>query len=137
MKIAEFLLVALQIWFCTVVINGLLIGFWTSEWNVVLPLVIMGTVVTLPLPFVASYCIKVACLFSDSFGARFRNVYFLLLLLAGLFWAVIIAILGGFAGEEKLTLLISSNFLSLLIACLFSIKQLKRLAVTSKDTVIS
>ncbi|MDH7464417.1 hypothetical protein QEG73_24185 [Chitinophagaceae bacterium 26-R-25] len=137
MKSIEVLLTALRIWFFTVIINAVMIGAWTRQWSEVFAILIVGAIITIPIPFVANYCIKLACMLSNTFGARFLNTYFFLVLLAGLFWAVLIAIFGA-RGFGDLQMIIGLNFLSILIACIFSIKPLRKLNdVTSEETVIS
>jgi hypothetical protein len=137
MKSVETLFIALRIWLFTVVINGLMIGLYSGVWGWAFAAIIVGAIITLPIPFAANYCIKLAYRLSVSFGARIINTYFFLILLAGLFWAIFIAILGDPTAND-LRLIIVLNFLSILIACFFSIGQLRKLdGVTSEETVIS
>ncbi|MBV4356641.1 hypothetical protein [Pinibacter aurantiacus] len=136
MKTAETLLIALRIWFFSVIITSAMVDIAMDGWLWIIPIVLVGTIITLPVPFFASYCIKLAFEISGSFSARFMNTVFFLILLAGLFWAILIAFLGG--GMEDMKVLIGASFLSILIACIFSIKQLKNLNhVISEETVIS
>lgn len=128
---------ALRIWFVTVVLTSIMIGVSVENWALSIPLVLIGTIITLPVPLVASICIKLAFQISHSFVAKFCNTCFLLVLLAGLFWAIIIAMIGD-VGSEDVKVIVGLNLLSLLVACVFSIKQLKALNdVTSEETVVS
>lgn len=138
MKTTETFLTALRIWFFTVIINALIIGAFWGELRVAFALMIVGAVITIPVPFAANYCIKLAYILSNTFGARFINTYFFLILLAGLFWAIFIAIIHEPNVRNDLRLIIVLNFLSILIACFCSIRQLRKLDdVTSEETVIS
>jgi hypothetical protein len=139
MRLAEALPTAIRIWFFSVTISIIMLGVFTQDWEFLFVLAIVAIVFTLPIPILAAYCIKQACLFSNSFAARLRNTYLLLIVLAGLFWAILYSFVEDIDYLIKSpSLLIGCNFLSILIACIFSIKQLKRLNdVTSEETVIS
>ena len=136
---------AFRIWLIAVTINGLLIGFWIGEWWVVVLTIIVGALISLPIPFFANYCIKFAVRISNSFAARFANSFFFLVLLAVLFWLIVIVINCGPAKvfdevlwDRELILLIGSNFLSILIGCVCSAKQISRLDdLTSEESFIS
>jgi hypothetical protein len=145
MKTGDTMRTAFRIWLFTVIINAMMIAFYIGEWWITAGAIIVGAFISLPIPFFASYCLKFAVKISKSFAARFANSFFFLVLLAVLFWFIILAITCGPAKifdvmfrERESTLLIGSNFLSILIGCVCSTKQIDRLDdVTSEESFIS
>lgn|GEM_PF-2152728 len=144
MIIGKMMRTALRIWLMAVIINGVMIGFWSGEWGIAAAITVVALVITLPIPFAAKYCLKLSVRVSKSIAVRFSNAFFFLIFLASLFWIMLIAGLDGpnivdaISRGRELPSLIGLNFLSILIACVCSIEQINRLDdVTSEESVIS